>query len=129
MKNQKNIFLAFLKGIAAAVILTGIGIALLALFVKTIDLASPLISGAAIVIKAISVIVGTVLVCRSIRKKGAVCGGITALIYWGICFGLAALSGRGRFFYDIYGTGYGAYRFSRGVFGNYCSESVKVISV
>ena len=98
MKNQKNIFLAFLKGIAAAVILTGIGIALLALFVKTIDLASPLISGAAIVIKAISVIVGTVLVCRSIRKKGAVCGGITALIYWGICFGLAALSGAGASF-------------------------------
>lgn len=98
MKNQKNIFLAFLKGIAASVILTGIGIALLALFVKTIDLSSPLISGAAIVIKAISVIAGTVLVCRNIRKKGAVCGGITALIYWGICFGLAALSGAGASF-------------------------------
>lgn len=93
MKNQKNIFLAFLKGIAAAVLVTGVGIALLALFVKTIDLTSPLISGLAIVIKALSVITGTVLVCRSIRKKGAVCGGVTALIYWGICFGLAALSG------------------------------------
>ncbi len=93
MKNQKNILLAFLKGIAAAVLVTGVGIALLALFVKTIDLTSPLISGLAIVIKALSVITGTVLVCRSIRKKGAVCGGVTALIYWGICFGLAALSG------------------------------------
>ncbi len=93
MKNQKNIFLAFLKGIAAAVLVTGVGIALLALFVKTIDLTSPLISGLAIVIKALSVITGTVLVCRSIRKKGAVCGGVMALIYWGICFGLAALSG------------------------------------
>ena len=80
MKNQKNILLAFLKGIAAAVLVTGVGIALLALFVKTIDLTSPLISGLAIVIKALSVITGTVLVCRSIRKKGAVCGGAGTLL-------------------------------------------------
>lgn len=98
MKNQKNILLAFVKGIAAAVILTGAGIALLALFVKTIDLTSPFISGMAILIKAVSVIAGTVLICRSVRKKGALCGGGAALAYWGICFALSSLLGEGMGF-------------------------------
>ncbi len=87
-----NYLLQILKGVLIAVIVTMVGIALIALLVKDTDAKGKLISGLSIGVKIISIVLGTVLSGIKIKKKGALLGLFVALPYWIICFLLSSLS-------------------------------------
>lgn len=89
MKKTK-FFLDLLKGVAVAVGITLIGIAAMALFAKNTE--SDFLSIISIVIKIISIVVGTVVFGRKIRKRGAVLGIIIAFVYWLACLVLSLIA-------------------------------------
>ncbi len=97
---RKNILRSFIVGITAGLILTFIGIALLALIVKLCDPSKQLISGITVAIKIASVVLAVFLCCRGVGKKGAICGIVCAVMYWVICYVLSSLSA-GGFSFDL----------------------------
>ena len=86
-----NYLLQILKGLAAAVIVTVIGVAVLALFVKDLDADSNLVSGLSVAVKVVSIALGTILAAIKIRKKGALIGAFVAIPYWAVCFLLSII--------------------------------------
>ncbi len=87
-----NYLLQILKGVLISVLVTVLGIALIALLVKDADAGSSLISGLSIGVKIVSIILGTVLAGIKIKKKGALTGLFIALPYWIICFALSSIT-------------------------------------
>ena len=86
-----NYLLQILKGVLISVLVTVLGIALIALLVKDADAGSSLISGLSIGVKVLSIVLGTVLAGIKIKKKGALTGILIALPYWIICFVLSSI--------------------------------------
>lgn len=86
-----NYLLQILKGLTVAVIVTVIGVAVLALFVKDLDADSNLVSGLSVAVKVVSIALGTILAAIKIRKKGALIGAFVAIPYWAVCFLLSII--------------------------------------
>ncbi len=88
MKKTNTLF-SLLKGILTAVGVTVIGIAALALFAK--DTEGSFLNTISLVIKITSIISGTIVSAIKIRKRGAVTGVITAVVYWLVCLLLSLI--------------------------------------
>lgn len=86
---KRNIIFELLKGVLFATAITVIGVAALALFAK--DTASDFISIISVVIKIISIVIGTVASSLKIRKRGAVIGMTVSCLYWMVCTLLSLL--------------------------------------
>ena len=68
-------------------VLAVIGTAAIALFAKNTE--SNFMSIVSIVVKILSIVSGTVICGKKIRKRGALVGIVTALVYWVACIGIS----------------------------------------
>ena len=82
--------LQWLKALGLSLLVTLIGTAMLALVLKN-NPKDQLISALAVIVKAVSVILGTFSLCRALRHKGALCGLGLGLLYGVLCFFLVIL--------------------------------------
>ncbi len=79
---RKNSFLPNIAlGGAIAFLLMLTGTALSALLIKGADITAGTVSAVSVIIKLVGVAAGVVYTCFRIRKKGALCGICTALVY------------------------------------------------
>ena len=84
---KSNLILELLKGAAISFGITVIGVAGIALLAK--DMESSFLSVASVVIKILSIVIGTLVCGRKIRKRGAIVGILTATVYWSLCIVLS----------------------------------------
>ena len=83
----------FLKGILFSVLITVLGVAALALFVKDVNAPTNTVSIISVVIKVISVVAGVIFTSVKVRKKGWATGAVIGAVYWAACLALSALNG------------------------------------
>ena len=84
-----NVIFSWLKGITVAVAVTVLGVALLALFLKNND--GKFVSLISVIIKVVSICLGTVLASLKSRKRGALNGIAVSVPYWIVCMLLSLL--------------------------------------
>jgi len=89
---KKKTVLSLLKGITVAFLITVLGIALIALLAKNDGTDGGVITLLLIILKIVSIAVGTFISLKGIRKSGAVVGGTLATVYRILCFALSALT-------------------------------------
>ncbi|MBP5662005.1 MAG: TIGR04086 family membrane protein [Clostridia bacterium] len=92
----KRIWLVFIKGIALGFGITLLLTALLALVAKG-GAEDRTVSLLALLFKGAGILAGVGYVCRGVRKNGALCGLITGVTFWGLCFALSCLLFGGAF--------------------------------
>lgn len=89
---KKSIILGFIKGIVLAAGISAAALALCALLMKNVETGSKLLSGIMIAVKILSISAGTFVFCRTTKKKGALCGALTGVVYALLCIGVSILT-------------------------------------
>ena len=82
--------MVFVRGIALGVGVTLLLTALLALFAKG-GAEDRTVSLLALLFKGAGILTSVGYVCRGVRKNGALCGLITGVVFWTLCFALSCI--------------------------------------
>ena len=85
----------YLESVCFTVIISLLGIAALALFMKGADIASVAVSGITVGIKLVSIVAGVIAASAKILKRGFAVGGCVAIVYWIVMTLLTLLCGIG----------------------------------
>lgn len=88
---KKSVFVRILKGVLFALILSLLLICVLAILLKSVELSQKTISAICIIIKLISVFFACLISVKTIKKKHGLLGGISAIIYWLLCYCLISI--------------------------------------